>query len=435
MPTDINFLPAEDRPKRKPMVPLEPKPVEFFNPAAEKKEKITGQSGSGAKIKKAFSQFFKKKSGEPGADNIAAKDQSSLTPSASGFNVKEARDDLLRQIKNKKFGEEKAAVEMAPAKQQAEIKKVPDKAIGVNFSGKDLKQKLPDKNKRPWFGFFKIWLKMLAQRREKNKIKQQAAKLERTDIKAIKIKTEAIPPIAPSEIKIESKPVLPKTIKSGPEFLDEKPKVTEGQTSIAGPALAVGQDILKTNLISGQEWSFFDWSKIIKINITAIILAVLFVAGAWGLFSWLGAQEAPLSDIETKIITQRQEKDNLTAAVERISSLRARVVVVKELLRSHVYWTKFFAYLENNTLPGVYYKEFEGDLSGEYVLPVQTSDYKTFGAQMKTWEEEKNYLVSASAVAAEMKKEKQSAESGAGEKETVSFEINLKVNPNIFKQN
>lgn len=414
MSTDINFLPKEDQPKRKPAVPLEPRPVVFSDPLAVKEEKIN-KPDSAAKIKKTFSRFFKPKTTGPNEPNTIAKDQVSLSLGGGDtVNVKEARDNLLRQIKNKSFTQEKTTMIMAEKPKEG-LKPAGNKKISVDFTNKNLVGETAGRNKQPRFDF-SAWLKSIVKKYKEGKLKRQNVKRERANIKAAKIKPN-----------IKS-PIMPEPVKSEPEFFNKKSEPTERQNSVAAPTLTAGEDILRTNLISDQDLAFFDWPKAIKINIIGIVASLLVIAAGFGGVVWLGQKAAPSSSLESKIAEKEQEQKQLTGEVEKLSDLRARVAEIKNILAKHIYWTNFFNLMEKDTLAGVYYDGFEGDISGQYVLPAVASDFKIFNAQMKTWQEEKDNVVSITAPKVETKK------SAGSEQDVLAFEINLTVKPDIFYQ-
>ncbi|PIT93690.1 hypothetical protein COU00_03010, partial [Candidatus Falkowbacteria bacterium CG10_big_fil_rev_8_21_14_0_10_43_11] len=87
-----------------------------------------------------------------------------------------------------------------------------------------------------------------------------------------------------------------------------------------------------------------------------------------------------------------------------------------------------------NTLAGVYYESFAGDAAGEYVLPALARDFKIFGAQMKAWQEEKIFTISAKTTKAEVKTRRNNAGPAAAEEQNISFDVNLAVKPEIFNQ-
>jgi len=75
-------------------------------------------------------------------------------------------------------------------------------------------------------------------------------------------------------------------------------------------------------------------------------------------------------------------------------------------------------------LPGVYYSEFSGDLSGEYAIPAGTGEFRNFISQMENWQQENEYTIAATSGGAEVNQ--------SGKEDAVSFELELKVNPEIF---
>ncbi|MFA6551222.1 MAG: hypothetical protein WCV41_01690 [Patescibacteria group bacterium] len=422
MPTDINFLPKEDQPKRKPAALLEPRPVMFSNPSAVKEKKIN-QSDSAAKIKKMFSRFFKPKTTRPNESTAIAKDQISLSFDG-GTNIKEDRDNLLRQLKNKNFNQEKispAATIEPKIELKEELKQVENKKeAGVSFAGKNSNSEpMIKKNKRPRFDLG-AWLKAVIKKYQENRAKRQSVKSEQAKLKAVKIKPETKPLI------------MPEPIKSEPEFFNKKSETMEAKNSVAAPTLTAGQDILRTNLISDQDLVFFNWPKAIKINIVSIVASLLIIGASFIGVILLGRQAASPSDLDAKLAVKDQEQKSLESELEKLSGLRAKTAEIKNILSKHIYWTNFFNLMEKNTLTGIYYDDFEGDISGQYLLPAVASDFKILNAQIKTWQGEKNYVISA--VAPKVEAKKSSGGKEGAEQDVLAFEINLAVKPDIFYQ-
>jgi hypothetical protein len=68
-----------------------------------------------------------------------------------------------------------------------------------------------------------------------------------------------------------------------------------------------------------------------------------------------------------------------------VLDFRGRLIVVNDLLSKHVYWSNFFSFLEKNTLPNVFYQDFSGDTSGEYLLKARTDSFDSMAKQIKVF--------------------------------------------------
>ena len=80
--------------------------------------------------------------------------------------------------------------------------------------------------------------------------------------------------------------------------------------------------------------------------------------------------EEKLSDIK--------EYDDLLVEIE---DYRIKIQKISELFNRHIYWTKFFKAIEDNTLPTIQYDVFNGSISGNLILTARAPDYKTVAKQ------------------------------------------------------
>lgn len=408
MSTDINFLPPEERPKRKQTVKKEREAVELSHPAAALGASQTSPAApkdSVSPAKKAASRLFKlfkKSEGADGAGFAAVTDAVPL--SRSNLNMQAARESLLKHIKGVGGGGNGRAElksEGPASEAMSKISKAADGlTAGFNLSSERLNLEPAAKEKHPWLSLMQ-------------KLKRPAAK------KLVRSAPPAETFTAPASAPPLAAPAAPKN----------EPRLTAELKE----EVKSGPDVLRTNLIKGQGLAFFNWRRAVKINAAVIILAVLITGGAWGMLWLLSKREMLSSPISQRISAQEAELKRLRAAVAELNRLRQRVAAAKDILNSHVYWTNFFNYLENNTLPGIYYDEFEGELTGEYVLPAKARNFKDFSAQLKVWQEEQSYALSAKTGGAIIKKETQTIGEIKSEQEVISFEVNLKVKPEIFQ--
>jgi hypothetical protein len=96
-----------------------------------------------------------------------------------------------------------------------------------------------------------------------------------------------------------------------------------------------------------------------------------------------------------------------------------------QVLNKHVYWTKFFNFLEQNTLKNnIYYKNFKGDIYGQYVLPTVSNNVLATNFQSKIFSN--NSLVSSTLISDEEINNEEI------NKTFINFNLNLGLNPNIF---
>lgn len=192
------------------------------------------------------------------------------------------------------------------------------------------------------------------------------------------------------------------------------------------PKKEVKQRVLETNLIQGELVTFFDWRAKVIVLVSAILMPI-FVIGAvyYGLLFYHKstqaknlAQEKKFSELEKNIL---QEESDLS----KILAFQAKLKIVSQIFEQHLYWTNFFKFLEDNTIKDVYFVNFDGDTSGNYVLEALAADYGSIDEQVKVFKSNKK-ITSVSVNGGELTKGDKS------DKSLVKFTLNFSVLKNIF---
>ena len=188
-------------------------------------------------------------------------------------------------------------------------------------------------------------------------------------------------------------------------------------------------NVIKTNLIQGEESAFFDWNKKITVLVINIISACLLVGLIYGgLIFWerqINKQgEIILSDIEDI----NKNIEDTEKGIDEVDNFQKKLSKVAAILDNHIYWTNFFDFLEKNTLSEVYYiGGFSGDTNGEYNLPAVASEYSSIEGQLKVFRNAEE-VIGAESFKGSMGKGEEGEDTGG----SVSFDIGLKVRPDIF---
>ena len=103
-----------------------------------------------------------------------------------------------------------------------------------------------------------------------------------------------------------------------------------------------------------------------------------------------------------------------------------------------IYWSNFFSFLEKNTLPNVFYQDFSGDTSGEYILKARTDNFDSMAKQLKVLRRAADVLEVDSEGGDMIKNEPVVDESGTSSEVTTTpatqlhFSIKLKIKPELF---
>ncbi len=164
--------------------------------------------------------------------------------------------------------------------------------------------------------------------------------------------------------------------------------------------------------------------KVILAVMVIILVAIL--GGVFGILAWYsGAAKNELAKIEKDVAAVEQQIKNLDEAKNRAQTLQKQFQIAEKLLNSHVYWTGVYSFLEKNTIPEVYFKNFVGGSDGQISMSGVAKSYKAVAGQIVSLREaEKVEKVSITSASASV--------SPTGETAEVNFDVKLKLNPEIF---
>lgn len=196
-------------------------------------------------------------------------------------------------------------------------------------------------------------------------------------------------------------------------------------------------NIVATNLIKEQRSMFFNWQNKILLLVLFVSLSVMACILSYGVLLILEKNKLNANDYIFKNldgIIAEIKKEEVTA--QDILQFNEKLMAVDYLLKNHIYWTNFFAFLENNTITDVYYESFAGDLSGKYNIPSVAKDFRSISLQLKVLQAAADKVVSvdssgaeaAEAVGALSVDGEQSVQAGA----RVKFNLNLNLNRSLF---
>ncbi|HKL17233.1 MAG TPA: hypothetical protein VJ900_02655 [Patescibacteria group bacterium] len=76
---------------------------------------------------------------------------------------------------------------------------------------------------------------------------------------------------------------------------------------------------------------------------------------------------------------------------DRIENLHKKSSRVDDILDSHIYWTKFFALLEKNTIPNVFFGDFSARVSGSINLQATARDLLSLARQLVAFRQADNF--------------------------------------------
>lgn len=349
-----------------------------------------------------------------------------------------------RQLKIKAETEAKAKAEEAAKKAKLQILKInkqrnqqikeaeqehqeqEDDEKSAVFKAKEShhQQKNKDiiKDKKP--SFLERWKNYLTARKIKqlNKIERKKIKRFADNLKSVEESISQDEYLAKEDLRLKAaakkigqivaineKPVILKKIDnhkvendSGKEIVSEKKNETkiEPNKSVNSNKQRVFTDLRKnfeqkswnkpslteTNLASGRTTLYFNWSRFWLSLVQWLVVTLFFIAIS-GSMLYLWQQKQRRQSLE---VSQRFGRiDQLISLTENeagnVLDFRGRLIVVNDLLNKHVYWSNFFSFLEKNTLPNVFYQDFSGDTSGEYLLKARTDSFDSMAKQLKVF--------------------------------------------------
>ncbi|MFA5029189.1 MAG: hypothetical protein WC518_00365 [Patescibacteria group bacterium] len=128
------------------------------------------------------------------------------------------------------------------------------------------------------------------------------------------------------------------------------------------------------------------------------ILLVVIIAGllVGGLYWFLGLKQTELNKqlaVEEKNLSSlRNRIDGYELQYQNSLAFQDKLLVLRDLLVSHVYWSNFFNLLEKYTLDDIYYTNLTADVSGEFVLPAVASDYQAVAKQIEVLKEARDFV-------------------------------------------
>jgi hypothetical protein len=226
---------------------------------------------------------------------------------------------------------------------------------------------------------------------------------------------------------ISSKPLeIPQTLENKEEEkrIETKSKVAEAIKSWEAPK------ILKTNLVQGEMTTFVDWRGNLKVLFYSCFSAVLLIVVVYvGLIIWEINKEKEGQELDAEIGVLKMNILKSVDDVKEIDTFQEKLKSAKALLATHIYWTNYFTFLENNLLSKIYLKgDFSGEPSGEYSFEATADDFEMLGKQIRHFEaqkEVKSIVVDGGKLSTFTDENKQ-------DKTVLDFSMNLAVDPKIF---
>ncbi len=190
--------------------------------------------------------------------------------------------------------------------------------------------------------------------------------------------------------------------------------------------------VLGTNLIKNEVAIYVDWKK----NITTIVAFVfVFVVILSSSLYVVRVQEKKieangerldqeLANLNQQLVTNKND-------IKEADLFRRKIGIAKYYLKNHIYWTKFFQYVEDYTLSNVSFGDvfsYSGGLERSFIFSAKTDSYADIVNQLRVLRKSE-YVISAesdsgSALIVDLE--------SSNAKSVISFDVNFSVDGDIF---
>ncbi|PIR13804.1 hypothetical protein COV49_00955 [Candidatus Falkowbacteria bacterium CG11_big_fil_rev_8_21_14_0_20_39_10] len=290
--------------------------------------------------------------------------------------------------------------------------------------------KLARKKPKPEPEKVKEEIKMKEEVKEDVEVKEEIKAKEEVKAGEIKLKEEAGDNKKQDDKKFENK-IKPekenffKKIIARLRALATRKKGEEGEKKNNNRELS---RIPETNLIRDDLVIFIDWKKNIIMLLIFAGLSFGLVGGTyWGMDKWGKDKEASSREFEEEFKKLDEEIKEAEVEVEEILIFKKKLSLASQLLGQHVYWNNFFEFLEDNILTDVYLtnKGFSGNINGQYGFAMVGKDFGSIEAQVRRFLANK-YVTGVSTSQAQI------SQTADGQIGTVSFNLELDIDKNIF---
>lgn len=125
----------------------------------------------------------------------------------------------------------------------------------------------------------------------------------------------------------------------------------------------------------------------------SLFLLVLFIAIAAAALSYIGmfwyqrqmGSRALAAD--KKIVALKQALAGVEQEKTGMQKTQTQLQAVQTLLEQHLYWSNLFKFLEENTIPDVYYQNFNADAEGKATLGARAANFSSVAKQLAAFQE------------------------------------------------
>lgn len=186
--------------------------------------------------------------------------------------------------------------------------------------------------------------------------------------------------------------------------------------------------LLESDLIKDEVPVYFELNKHLVAFFALLLVSFVLIMELYFLLSWWEKNRSIENSyyLQDEISVVNKEKSELEQKYVEVFNFKNKMSSSFSVLDKHTYWTRFFSFLEQNTLKNVYFKKFNGDIGGSYILPSVTDDVRAISYQSKYFSADRravNVFIS----------DEEIGEGGIGpDSGFVNFNINLNLDPKTF---
>ncbi len=165
--------------------------------------------------------------------------------------------------------------------------------------------------------------------------------------------------------------------------------------------------------------------ELYAVFISAFVLSIMVIILAYFAVDIYKLKiDKEISEVEEEINLQASNLEEYDNLITEISSWKNKADYIKSLFDYHIYWTKFFSILEENTLKEVKFSNFSSSIDGSLSLNGSAPDYYTVSKQWKHLKNAPDFVKGITIQGASL--------SGTGNDIKVNFNIVLDLADGIF---
>lgn len=160
------------------------------------------------------------------------------------------------------------------------------------------------------------------------------------------------------------------------------------------------------------------WIGAISYVVYAVLIITIFCYGVFTLKAYLQSQRISQLDSKIAIYGTQQQK----ASETKFFDYKNKIEAFTKILDSHKISSNIFGFMEESTLPNVWFSSFNVlEAKNQVNLSGESQDMETLSRQVKIFEESKDYVKNITVLSSQM-----------GEKGNIKFTLNFVLEPKFF---